>query len=297
MSELLIIGFGYSAAAIAAECRPDMHVRATIRGEANIAKVEAAGVEAVLFDGARPSPALAAALASATHLLVSAPPGEEGDPLLCHHRLELENAPRLAWIGYLSTVGVYGNHQGRWVDETTMPRPSSRRAKARVEAEQDWLEMAAKRQIALQIFRLGGIYGPGRNTLCALADGSQRRIVKPGQVFNRIHVADIAGLVKAGMARPHIGPILNGVDDEPAPPQDVVVYASNLMGLDPPPETSLEAAGLSPMGLSFYAENKRVSNRWSKQALGFNLRYPTYRDGLSALAAAKDWQQAPPPDA
>lgn len=295
MSACLIIGMGYSAAAITRLLVAHMSVSATIRRPVNKEKVEALGARPVMFDGESASIELAGALATATHLLISAPPGASGDPLLLHHRPDVLAAPRLCWIGYLSTVGVYGDHDGRWVEETTMPHPASARARQRLAAEAQWRQLAQERGTPLQLFRLGGIYGPGRNTLVALADASQRRIVKPGQVFNRIHVQDIAGMVRAGMAYPLAGPVLNGVDDEPAPPQDVVAYAAMLMGRDPPPAIALEEAGLSPMGLSFYAENKRVSNRATKAQLAYRLLYPTYREGLAALAAARDWEQTPPP--
>ncbi|OQW51652.1 SDR family oxidoreductase [Candidatus Raskinella chloraquaticus] len=297
MNACLIIGMGYSAAAITRSLVGEMPVSATIRRRENYHKVETLGARPILFDGESVSAELADALATTTHLLISAPPGASGDPLLLRHRPDVLAAPRLGWIGYLSTVGVYGNHDGRWVDETTMPQPNSARARQRLGAEADWQKLAQQRGTPVQIFRLGGIYGPGRNTLVALADASQRRIVKPGQVFNRIHVQDIAGMVLAGMAHPQAGPVLNGVDDEPAAPQDVVVYAAGLMGRDPPPAITLDEADLSPMGRSFYAENKRVSNRATKAQLDYRLLYPTYREGLAALAAQRDWEKNPPPDA
>lgn len=297
MSRLLIVGCGYSAAAFMKEMVGEIEMVATVRRRESFAKVLEAGGAPLLFDGLSPSQDVKATLATATHLLISAPPSADGDPLLLQHYAHLLSATQLKWIGYLSTVGVYGDHQGAWVDEATVVKPTSARARQRVAAESAWQALANGLGSAIQIFRLGGIYGPGRNTLVALADGSQKRIIKPGQVFNRIHVADIAGLIAAGMAHPDAGPIFNGVDDEPAPPQDVVVYAAQVMGLSPPPETAFELADLSPMGRSFYAENKRVSNSKTKAALGYSFRFPTYRQGLAQLADRRDWERSSPPDA
>ena len=294
---LLIIGFGYSAAALVEQLQGAMAITATLRRREAFARAEASGVRPILFDGVVASPDVRDSLARTTHLLISAPPGSDGDPLLRLHAGDFADAPRLAWIGYLSTIGVYGDHQGGMVDERTPPAPLNARSRLRLAAENAWLDVAASKDIALHIFRLGGIYGPGRNTLVALAEGSQKRVIKPGQVFNRIHVEDVAGLVAAGMARPPAGTVFNGVDEEPSAPQEVVLHAASLMGITPPPEVPLEQAGLSPMGLSFYGENKRVSSRWTREVLGYELRYPTYREGLAALASARDWERSAPPDA
>lgn len=297
MPRLLVIGFGYSTAAVVAGLGPDWSWAGTVRRAEKRAALASRGGTALLFDGVTPNPEVAAALATATHLLVAAPPDADGDPLLAHHERELRQAPHLAWIGYLSTVGVYGDHGGAWVDEAAEVAPAHPRAIQRVAAETAWRNIARQCGIALQLFRLGGIYGPGRNALVALARGTQRRIVKPGQMFSRIHVADIGGLVCAGMRRPEAGPVLHGVDDEPTAADEVVVHAASLMGLAPPPPIPVEDAGLTPIGRSFYAENRRVSNARTKSALGYAFRYPTYREGLAALAAARDWEREPPPDA
>lgn len=297
MPRLLVIGFGYSAAAVAGGLEREWSWAGTVRREEKRPVVERQGGAALLFTGMAPSPAVAAAIGDATHLLIAAPPDAEGDPLLLHHGNELRRARHLAWIGYLSTVGVYGDHGGAWVDEATDVAPAHARAIHRVAAEEAWRDVACERGIPLQLFRLGGIYGPGRNPLVALAEGTQRHIVKPGQMFSRIHVDDIGGLVRAGMHYPNAGPVLHGVDDEPAPADEVVVHAASLMGLAPPPAIPVEEAGLTPMGRSFYAENRRVSNALTKSALGYAFRYPTYREGLAALAAARDWEREPPPDA
>jgi nucleoside-diphosphate-sugar epimerase len=284
MPHLLSIGFGYSAQAVAAGLGAEWTVTGTVREVFHAARL---GVRGIAFDGTKRSPALAAALTEATHLLISVPPNEYGDPFLEHHGSDVRRAP-LRWIGYLSTIGVYGDHAGGWVDEATPPTPQNERSRRRLLAEEAWRAVARSRDVPVHILRLGGIYGPGRNQLVELAAGTQRRIAKPGQVFNRIHVEGVGGLVRAAIARPDAGPVLHGVDDEPAPPQDVVVYAAHLLGIVPPPEISVEAAGLTPMGLSFYAENKRVSNAATKASLGYTLRYATYREGLATLAAAEE---------
>lgn len=283
MRHLLIIGFGYSARAVAAGLGAEWTVTGTVRDPHRAAALDMRGIA---FSGMARSPGLAEALFDATHLLISVPPNEQGDSFLLHHGADIRRALRLRWIGYLSTTGVYGDHAGAWVDETTPPTPQNERSRRRLLAEEAWRAVARDRAIPIHVFRLGGIYGPGRNQLVDLATGTLRRIIKPGQVFNRIHVDDIGGLVCAAIERPKAGPIFHGVDDEPAPPQDVVVYAARLLGITPPPEVSVEDAGLSPMGLSFYAENKRVSNAVTKAALVYTFRYPTYREGLAALLAA-----------
>jgi nucleoside-diphosphate-sugar epimerase len=245
--------------------------------------VGAEGIRALLFDGERANPEIAPALAQAECVLVSVPPDEHGDPVLRAFADDLASAPRLAWIGYLSTVGVYGDHGGAWVDETTPVSPVTERSAARVAAENAWLALGARSGKPVHIFRLAGIYGPGRNALEQLARGTARRIVKPGQVFNRIHVDDIAAVLAASIERRNGGAIYNLADDEPAPPQDVVAYAAALTGIEPLPETPFEAARLSPMAASFYGECKRVRNRRVKEELGVRLRYPSYREGLKAL--------------
>lgn len=280
----MCVGLGTSAAVLAADLAPKgWRITGSARSDAALKKIEALGFAAVPFDGSKPSPDLAAAIAGTTHLLVSAPPDMGGDPLLRWHAPDLGRAEDLSWIGYLSTVGVYGDHDGRWVDETTPIHPQSDRSRARAEAEAAWLRLGEASGKTVQVYRLSGIYGPGQNAFLNLKAGEARRIVKPGQVFNRIHVADIAGAVAAAMTRPPGHLILNVTDNEPAPPQDVVAYAAALLGRDPPPEIAVEDAKLSPMARSFYSENKRVSNRRLREVIGYRLRYPTYREGLTAL--------------
>jgi nucleoside-diphosphate-sugar epimerase len=286
MNTLLALGLGYSAAAIAAHLNgPEWRIIGTARSEEGARAIEAKGYRAIVFDGERPSSALADAFREATHLLLSAPPGEHGDPLLHLHRDDLEAARDMDWIGYLSTIGVYGDHQGGWVDETTPPTPASLRSKQRFHAENAWIEFAEAQDVTLQIFRLAGIYGLGRNALERLIAGQEKRIDKPEQVFNRIHVADIVAVVEAGIGAGGVTGVFNVTDDAPAPPQDVVTFAAELLGMEPPPLIPWDEANLSPMARSFYMETKRVRNRRIKDVLGVTLTYPTFRSGLRALAA------------
>jgi hypothetical protein len=284
MSTLVCIGLGYTARVFASRVGArGWRVVGTARTAEGAERIASLGCEGVLFDGSTPSDALRMALTAATHVLVSAPPGAAGDPLLRHHAGDLPST--LSWIGYLSTVGVYGDHGGAWVDETTAPKPTSSRSIWRLAAEQAWLDFASGTGIRVEIFRLAGIYGPGRGPLESVRNGTARGIIKPGQVFNRIHVEDIANVLAAAIAQPAIHSIYNVTDDEPAPPQDVLRYAANLLELPPPPTIDFATADLTPMARSFYSECKRVSNARMKQALGVSLSFPTYRDGLAHDAA------------
>ena len=280
---LFVFGLGYSADAfvrrVSGRCET---ITATTRSAEKAARLAERGIAPVLFDGTAPGNEVRAALADATHVLVSIAPGEAGDPVLAHHADDLA-AARPEWIGYLSTVGVYGNHDGGWVDEETPCRPVSRRSRQRVEAEEAWLAFAAKHGISVQIFRLSGIYGPGRNAFVNFEKGTARRLIKPGQVFNRILVEDSAGALEAAIDTAPATRIFNVTDDEPAPPQDVIAHAAELLGVAPPPEQDFETAELSPMARSFYGENKRVSNDRVKRELGYAFRYPDYRTALAAL--------------
>ena len=237
------------------------------------------GVTAVLLPAGLPLPDASATLAGTTHLLVSIPPDQTADPVLRAHGRDLLRLPELRWVGYLSTTAVYGDTDGDWVGEADPARPTQARARRRVAAEGDWLASG----LPVHVFRLAGIYGFGRNQLEQLRAGTARRIVKPGQVFGRVHVDDIAQTLLASMTRPNPGAIYNVVDDEPAPPQDVVAFAAELLGIDPPPEEPFEAADLSPMAASFYADNRRVANDRIKKELGVRLAFPSYREGLRAL--------------
>lgn len=277
MKTLLSIGHGYSAQALARLLLPQgWRVIATTRRAEKAARLRAGGVEALLWPGSD------LPLAEATHLLTSIAPDEAGDPLLRALGPALAGARHLAWVGYLSTVGVYGDHAGGWVDEETPLAPATARGLARVRAEADWLALP----LPVHVFRLAGIYGPGRGPFEKVRDGTARRILKPGQVFSRIHVDDIAQVLAASMARPNPGRIYNVCDDDPAPPEDVLSHAAALLGLPEPPAIPYDEAELTPMARSFYAESKRVRNDRIKAELGVQLRYPDYRSGLAGLLQA-----------
>jgi nucleoside-diphosphate-sugar epimerase len=287
---LFIFGLGFSGQAIARRVKGDYAtIGGTVRHAQKAAQLRAEGVDAHVFDGETISGELVAAVRRATHVIQSIAPGTAGDPVLGLLREALVAAPDLAWIGYLSTVGVYGDHGGGWVDETTEPNPLSGRSVERVRAETEWRLLADELDVPIGIFRLSGIYGPGRNALAQIADGTARRLVKPGQVFNRIHVADIATVVAAGAVQQASG-VFNVTDDEPAPPQDVVAFAAEISGNPVPPGVDFDKADLPPMVRSFYGENKRVGNKRLAAELGVRLAYPTYREGIAALWKDGSWR-------
>jgi len=285
--KLFVFGLGFSGRTFAERriARGDT-VTGTVRTTDKAQTFSGSGITVRLFGPHGGDHALASDLAEADALLISVPPGAGGDPVLAQYERQIASAKRLRWIGYLSTIGVYGDHGGAWVDEQTPATPTQARSRERAMAEQAWLAFGAANKLAVHIFRLSGIYGPGQSQLVQLARGTARRIVKPGQVFNRIHVEDIARSLDASLDRPRAGAIYNITDNEPAPPQDVVTFAAQLCGVPPPPEIRLEDAGLTEMGRSFYAESKRVRNNLLRDELGITLAYPTYREGLTALRAA-----------
>jgi hypothetical protein len=286
MTSLLFIGLGYSAQVFAGHvATAGWKVAGTSTSEDGAARIAALGYDAIVFNGSAPSAPLSTALESATHLLISAPPDSDGDPLLRHHAGDLMGARTLKWIGYFSTIGVYGDHGGTWIDETTPATPTSIRSRWRLDAENAWLDLGRNKGIRTEVFRLPGIYGPGRGPLESVRNGSARAIVKPGQVFNRIHVEDIANVLAAAIARPTGHAIFNVTDDEPAPSHEVLAYAAAQLGLPAPPLVDFGSADLTPMARSFYAECKRVSNQRIKTALGVTLLFPTYRDGMKRDAA------------
>lgn len=284
---LFIFGLGFSGRTIAERrtARGD-HVAGTVRTQDKAQALTAASLRVRVFGPDGHDDTIDADLADSDALLISVPPGTGGDPVLAAYARQIAAAPKLRWIGYLSTIGVYGDHGGAWVDEQTPATPTNARSRERADAEQAWLAFGAANNIAVHIFRLAGIYGPGQSQLVQLARGTARRIIKPGQVFNRIHVEDIARAVDASLDRPRSGAIYNVTDNEPAPPQDVVTFAASLCGVEPPREINLDDAGLTEMGRSFYAESKRVRNDLLRGELGVTLAYPTYREGLTALRAA-----------
>lgn len=279
-STLLSFGHGYSARALTRLLVPQgWRVIGTTRSADKMAGLREPGVEALRFPGDDLRPALD----MASHVLISAGPDAGGDPVLALMRQAfIDCAPNLEWVGYLSTTGVYGDHEGGWVDETTPLAPSTRRGQLRQEAEAAWQAIPG---LPLHIFRLAGIYGPGRGPFAKVRKGTARRIIKPGQVFSRIHVDDIAQVLDASIKKPNPGAVYNLCDDDPAPPQDVIAYAAELLNVPVPPAVDFDKAELSPMARSFYAESKRVRNDRIKDELGVVLKYPDYRQGLKALLA------------
>ena len=282
----LILGCGFSGLSIARALAPDGRVGGTRREPSALAGLRERGIEAFALDGTVTAE-LRAALGTVTHLVSSVAPARApplDDPMLELFRplIEAGALPALAWIGYLSTIGVYGDHGGRWVDEDTPCTSSQPRSIARVEAERAWSALGGRAGVPIALFRLSGIYGPGRNAVRDALLGRARILIKPGQVFNRIHVDDLATGV-ALAARRNLGGVFNVTDDLPAPPEDVVRHAHDLVGRPAPPGIAFEEAELSPMARSFYAESKRVSNTRSKEVLGLQYRYPDYRAGLGAL--------------
>ena len=286
MSRLFCFGLGYSAQALGRLLiAQGWRVGGTARTGDSAKALADAGFGAVVFDGRAPSAEVSDALKHATHVLLSIPPDADGDPALRNHARDLEASPSVQWIGYLSTVGVYGDHGGAWIDETTPATPMQERSRWRLAAEDKWLTLAQRSGKRAQVFRLPGIYGPGRSAIERVREGTAQRIVKPGQVFNRVHVDDIAGALAAAIAGRGAHDIYNVTDDEPAPPQDVIAYAAELLHMPAPPEIAFEDAKLSPMAASFYAENKRVSNARMCNELGVTLKFPSYREGLQAILA------------
>lgn len=286
---MLILGAGFSGMAIAREAvAAGWQVYGTTRTPERFAMIAKTGAVPLAFDGTTVTAPLAEALAKASHLVASVAPDDGGDPALSALTPLVTGggAAALAWIGYLSTVGVYGDHGGGRVDEATPVAPGQARSRLRAAAEQGWQALAGVRAAA--VLRLPGIYGPGRNALVSLAEGTARRIIKPGQVFNRVHVDDIAGATLFLAARGIGGPV-NVADDRPAPPQDVVEFAARLMGVAVPPDQDFATAGLSAMAKSFYGENKRVANDRLK-GLGYRLRHADYEAGLTALWRSGTWR-------
>lgn len=282
---LLSFGHGYSAQAFGRLLLDrGWRVFGTTRSPEKADRLRAEGVVPVVWPGSD----MSLALSQATHLLISAAPDDDGDPVLAELAGEIaRRAEDLDWVGYLSTTGVYGDHQGGWVDESTPLAPSTKRGHQRVVAEAQWRSLAEMSGLKLHIFRLAGIYGPGRGPFAKVRAGTARRIVKPGQVFSRIHVDDIAQVLLASVDRPDPGAVYNVCDNEAAPPEDVLSHAATLLGRELPPEEDYATAEMTPMARSFYAESKRVRNNRIRHELGVDLIYPTYREGLAALRAAE----------
>ncbi len=273
---MLFFGFGFSAQALARRLDADAWtVTGTSRSLQGATRITAQGYQGVVFGDMKTIPE------NVTHIVSSVPPDSDGDPVLQKFADQLAaRSSTLEWVAYLSTTGVYGDHAGGWVDEDTPLTPNTERGHRRKRAESEWL---AVNGLPLHIFRLAGIYGPGRNALESLKDGTARRVIRDGQVFSRIHVEDIAGILAASMAKPAPGRAYNVADDETCPPQDVIAFGAELLGIKPPPEVAFEDADLSPMARSFFMDSKRVSNARVKKELGYKFQFPDYRVGLQSL--------------
>ncbi len=283
---IFFFGMGYSSRATARALHqlgdPETPIAGTTRSAEGAEAFADTAYRIHVFDGEVPGPTLGEDLRAATHVILSIPPDERGDAALNLHRADLDAAPNLKWIGYFSTVGVYGDFGGEWIDETAPTRPINVRSKQRVAAEEAWRVYAEQRGVPLFIERLAGIYGPGRSAFDTLREGTARRSVTPGLGFTRIHVGDI-GRITALAALANLAGTYNLTDTEPAPPQDLVTYAAAKMGIAPPPEVPFETAPMTEMARSFYSDNKRVSSKRLLAALGTTLQYPTYREGLDAI--------------
>ena len=287
-NRLFCFGLGYTGIALGrALLAQGWSVVGTCRSEEHRDAARAAGMEAVVFERTRPLRQAARIFGAATHVLSTIPPDEFGDPVLDAHVGDLAAAARsLTWAGYLSTTGVYGDRGGDWVDESAELKPVNERGHRRVRAESAWFQLRIGAQLPLHVFRVAGIYGPGRNALEQVRTGAAHRIDKPGQVFSRIHIDDLVAALCASMARPAPGTTYNVCDNDPAAPADVTAFAAQLLGVPAPPLVAIERANLSELARSFYDENKRVRNDRMTRDLGVTLKYPSYREGLTALAKA-----------
>lgn len=282
---LFCFGLGYTAMRLARRLiDAGWRVSGTSRSQDGVDQIRSAGISAYLFDGDSPMSEGAAAFDGVTHVVNSIPPSDASDSPLIHHAADMRSCPTLAWAAYLSTPAVYGDRQGALVHEDDQPNPGSARGERRLAAERSWLS-AFDENISVQVFRLAGIYGPGRNVIKQLREGTARIIDKPGQVFNRIHVDDIGSILMASMARPNDGRIYNVCDNEACASGDVVRYGAGLIGADAPVPIPIDSAELSAMAKSFYAECKRLDNSRLADELKVELSYPTYREGLDEIAA------------
>lgn len=286
---LFCFGYGYSCDYLgyALQQAGGWEIAGTTRDLGKKALMHERDIRAYIFDYSKPLNDPLLFLKGVTHLLISTPPDDEGDPVFIMHADDILRHDTLKWVGYLSSTSVYGDRGGAWVDETTEPVPNSKRGSRRLLAEEQWLSLQKKHGLPVHIFRLAGIYGPGRSALDSVRAGVARRIDKPGHAFSRIHVDDIVGALLASMLNPAPGEIYNVCDDNAAPSHEVIKYACELLGLTPPPLIPFEDAGMAPIALSFYKDNKRVRNDKIKEALGVVLRYPDYRAGLRACLEAE----------
>lgn len=287
--KLFCFGYGYTCDYLAHELsgRGNWAISGTTRDPDKRKFLRDKGVKAHLFDYEHPLGDPYSILDGTTHLLISTPPDDRGDPTFAMHAADIIRIPTLEWVGYLSTTGVYGDRDGGVVDEGSEIRPNSKRGSRRVRAEEEWVSLLEGYGLPLHIFRLAGIYGPGRSALDSVRAGVARRINKPGQVFNRIHVEDIVQVLLASMANPNPGRVYNLADDDPVPSHEVIAYACELLGLTPPPLIPYNEADMAPITRSFYADNKRVCNTRIKTELGVTLKYPDFRKGIEACLIAE----------
>lgn len=281
---LLVFGLGFAGRVAARRFREaGWEVVGTVRTEEARAAAATEGFEAILFDGKSPLPDAPVFLKSVTHVLTTVPPDEDGrDAVLGLHGRDLARASSVEWVGHLSSTAVYGDSNGEWVGETAWLKPTNERGRRRVAVERAWLDLCRADFLAVHVFRLPGIYGPGRDAIDALRAGRARRIVKPGHVMSRIHVEDLASTLLASVAKPNPGGIYNVADDLPAPSHEVTAFAASLLGVEPPPEENWETAEMSPMLREFYADSRKIKNDRVKNRLGVTLRYPDYKAGLTA---------------
>lgn len=286
---LFCFGYGYVAEALSEQLR--IHgwtISGTTTDPNKAMKMAENGIRAYVFD---PNLSLCdpyGALKDVTHILVSVPPAEYGDIVLDMHEEDIEQLKNLEWIGYLSSTSIYGNQDGGKVDETCLPAPTSKRGSLRMKSEQQWQQFYNDTKMPLHIFRLAGIYGPGRSALNAVRAGNSRRIDKPGHAFNRIHLDDIVQILIASMNNPKPNEIYNLADDNPAPSHEVIAYACTLLGMDVPPLIPFESVEMAPIVRSFYADNKRIKNDKIKKKLGVTLLHPDYKSGLNACFDAEE---------
>lgn len=288
---LFCFGYGYCCDYLghALMERGDFSIHGTTRDVQKRGVLNERGISAHLFDWEAPLADPEIALQDTTHLLISTPPGDGGDPSFLMHARDILKLKSLQWVGYLSTNSVYGDRDGEWVDENSELRPTSKRGSRRQKAEEQWLSLLASHGLPVHIFRLAGIYGPGRSALDSIRAGMARRIEKPGHAFSRVHVEDIVRVLLTSMEKPNPGAIYNIADDESAPSHDVIAYACELLGRPVPPLVQFDEADLAPMARSFYNDNKRIRNDYMKEALGFDLKYKTYREGLKGCLDAEEY--------
>ncbi len=289
--KLFCFGYGYTADYMGHELlrQEDWQVAGTTRDSAKRKELGARGVETHIFDYEHPLPHPSLTFEGVTHLLISTPPDEEGDPAFNMHNQDIAKIKSLKWVGYLSTTGVYGNRGGELVDENTKIWPTTKRGTRRAKAEEQWLSLGKTFNIPVHIFRLSGIYGPGRSALDSVRAGVARRIKKEDHAFGRIHVEDIVQILQASMKTPVSGEIYNISDDYPSPGHEVIEYACDMLGRPYPPLIDFDEADLAPITRSFYMDNRRVSNKKIKKELGITLKYPSFKEGLKACIDAEDY--------